>query len=254
MAARSRGWCFTCNNYTDDDIARVMDVQCDYLIVGFEVGDEGTPHMQGYFYVKNKYRFFEAKRQLYPKFHIEIQKGTKIEALTYCMEDLDYWEKGKRPRQGHRSDLDVIHYELKSGVPVSQIAEDYFSRWVQYNRSFDKYSNMVRKFDTKLIAYVPGFKSMQEIYRDYGPIERAVPDRDAQRHGMSLLYTGSYYSESELFSIICSGYYKAVIIPTTPLPPREVKQLISHYIAGDVLSQEISSEIEFLSSESDETL
>lgn len=152
---RSRGFTFTCNNYTDDDIAYAMNLEyeADYTIIAFEVGESGTPHLQGYTYFKNP-RQFKAVTKLLPKFHIEQQKGTKIEALTYCMKDGEYIEYGDRPQQGKRSDLDAIKYDLKYGKKtMKDVADTYFARWCQYNRSFDKYVEMNRSYETKLIQY-----------------------------------------------------------------------------------------------------
>lgn len=49
----ARRFRFTWNNYTEDDVARLMDVNkldpsIDYLTFSFEIGEQGTPHLQGY--------------------------------------------------------------------------------------------------------------------------------------------------------------------------------------------------------------
>ena len=53
---RSRNYCFTINNYSTEDLehlaCNVSDI-CNYLICGFEVGEKGTPHIQGYCNLKN---------------------------------------------------------------------------------------------------------------------------------------------------------------------------------------------------------
>lgn len=41
-----KNWCFTINNYEDEDIVKVKafgETQCDYLIFGYEVGEAGEP-------------------------------------------------------------------------------------------------------------------------------------------------------------------------------------------------------------------
>ena len=43
----AKNWVFTINNYKEDEKVPHKDV-VDYMVVGKEVGAEGTPHLQGY--------------------------------------------------------------------------------------------------------------------------------------------------------------------------------------------------------------
>ena len=58
---RSRGWIIVINNFNDDDIADMMSLyevsKADYVLTSFEVGESGTPHIQGYVYFSNKKTF-----------------------------------------------------------------------------------------------------------------------------------------------------------------------------------------------------
>lgn len=176
-SGKSRGWCFTINNYDDDDIARCMATyeishdngRMQYLILGFEVGEKGTKHIQGYMYFKNPIHKNVA-RNLFPRSHVEDQKSTSnIAAYVYCMEDMDYYEMGKRPRQGVPGVLEVIKYDLKNGVPMKKVANDYFPQWCQYRRAFDEFKMLDKeKYDTKLIAYDPlSHTSIEKMYEIY---------------------------------------------------------------------------------------
>lgn len=52
-------WCFTLNNYTIENCSSiVLKVQrsCKFAIVGKEIGEGGTPHLQGYVEFKTKVR------------------------------------------------------------------------------------------------------------------------------------------------------------------------------------------------------
>lgn len=66
------------------------------MIVGNEIGDEGTPHLQGFVAYKVRTRFSTVKAQM-PKAHIEKMLGTPKSASKYCMKDGDYEEFGTLP-------------------------------------------------------------------------------------------------------------------------------------------------------------
>ena len=64
MSSKERGrrWCFTLNNWHDSDVEslkKMTDIK--YMIVGIEVGEKGTPHMQGYVRVKTSICFNTVK-------------------------------------------------------------------------------------------------------------------------------------------------------------------------------------------------
>jgi len=50
--SRARNWCFILNNYSTDEqlfiTAFYLEKVC-YLLFGRETGEEGIPHLQGYF-------------------------------------------------------------------------------------------------------------------------------------------------------------------------------------------------------------
>jgi len=44
-------WCFTLNNYTEEQISSIVPIikeKCRLGIFGKELGESGTPHLQGY--------------------------------------------------------------------------------------------------------------------------------------------------------------------------------------------------------------
>jgi len=94
---RSRGWCFTINNYTDDEYEAVTLWEASYLVVGKEVGDNLTPHLQGYVYYDNA-RTFASVKKLNPRMHLEPAKGDAKQNETYCSKSGVVFEKGTRPQ------------------------------------------------------------------------------------------------------------------------------------------------------------
>ncbi len=87
---RSRKWCFTLNNYTDEEYTSITNYckksKLTYCI-GKELGkDKKTPHLQGYIEYKNPVSFNTLKKLL-PKAHIEKARGTKAQNFDYCSKD-----------------------------------------------------------------------------------------------------------------------------------------------------------------------
>ena len=93
-------WCFTINNYNDDDIAKIKSYENNYLIFGREVGENGTPHLQGYIEFKTNRKLERLKREFHQTAHLEKRRGKAIEASDYCKKDGNYEEYGEisKPR------------------------------------------------------------------------------------------------------------------------------------------------------------
>lgn len=93
---RCRRWCFTFNNYTDAefrDTVTFCEKNCIDYRIGKEKGEEGTPHLQGFFVFKNAIRFSSLKNKLSQislKFHIEKMKGNIKQNITYCEKDNNF--------------------------------------------------------------------------------------------------------------------------------------------------------------------
>lgn len=167
----------TLNNYTDDDIAAVhlmydMDDNCTYLIVGFELGTrKKTPHMQIYIHYTEKVSFKQMLERL-PGAHIEAQKSSKeVNAYCYCMKDGDFKEYGERPRQGNRTDLEVIKHDILRGATADSIATPYFAQWCQYRRAFEAYEELVRpKYETEIQIWdTRELEDLRLMFLDYDP-------------------------------------------------------------------------------------
>jgi hypothetical protein len=85
----AKRWCFTFNNYTDEDILDVKSVFKDknvQYIVGHEIGENGTPHLQGYIESSKQIRPIEYFK-LSKKIHWEKCKGDRKANITYCSKD-----------------------------------------------------------------------------------------------------------------------------------------------------------------------
>lgn len=95
--SRSRNYCFTLNNFTLEERVHLAGVACHYMVLGEEVGESGTPHLQGFVYFKDAKTLAAAKQALGPRVHLEAMKGTQQQAIEYCKKDSKWVDYGKEP-------------------------------------------------------------------------------------------------------------------------------------------------------------
>lgn len=96
MSKGSRSWCYTINNFTEEDRNGLRALKCSYNVFGYERGDEGTPHLQGYVQLATQ-KTLSAMKKIMPRAHLEIRKGTIDQAVDYCKKEGDFEEFGKKP-------------------------------------------------------------------------------------------------------------------------------------------------------------
>src|SRR5690554_4431661 len=119
---------FTWNNWQKDfqDKDAVNEYfQClnhiKYFVIGFEVGEQGTPHLQGLLSFTTP-KEFETLRRYLKNNHIEQVKGTFTQAMEYCKKDGDFIEWGDAPiEQGKRNDIDDFIEAIKQGYNDSEL-------------------------------------------------------------------------------------------------------------------------------------
>lgn len=98
--SRSRNYCFTINNYEieDEDWCYSISWMPDYryVCVGKEIGDSGTPHLQGVV-CWTTMKSLNQMKELHPRAHWEAMRGTAAQAAEYCKKDGDFYEAGEAP-------------------------------------------------------------------------------------------------------------------------------------------------------------
>lgn len=91
----SRNFSFTYNNYPEDVDTILAGVQCRYIKYGREVGESGTPHLQGAIVFEEK-KSLKQVIKLLPGCHVE--EARSIEALLqYVAKDGVVIERGEAP-------------------------------------------------------------------------------------------------------------------------------------------------------------
>lgn len=122
-------WIFVVNNYSDNDIITVQAIalsdknKCKYLIFGKEVGDSGTPHLQGFVQFAGRKKFSTVKALFPKKTHLEPKApdSTSKQASDYCgkgEQSHSEWKKQgtKGPNYGLNAEV-WSHGELENFIP-----------------------------------------------------------------------------------------------------------------------------------------
>lgn len=164
MSQRSRNYSFTLNNYTTEEYDFIEKIKCKYIIYGQEIGEQGTPHIQGFVIFNNAKTFSAAKRSISPRSHIEQCKGTPYDNFVYCSKDGNYVERGDRPEkvgQGNRGDLQDIKKMVAQNITLKKmLADDTIKNYQQL-----KYAESLTKFYETPRTWKPLVKWF------YGPTE-----------------------------------------------------------------------------------
>ena len=145
--SRARSWCFTINNYTDDDVDTLLTMPNEYLVFGFEEGDKcKTPHIQGYVHFDSPKRRSEVAKYI-PRGHLIVARGSAEQNFVYCSKDDNYFEFGVRPKQGKRVDIIKIKHMLISGRSMEEIMMKHPLEYVRYFKGLERMRNLLNKND-----------------------------------------------------------------------------------------------------------
>lgn len=157
----SRNWLFTLNNPEGDelDITEEWKAKIKHLVYQKEMGEEETPHFQGYLELHRPSRLAALKRFL-PRAHWEQRKGTRLQAAEYCTKEetrvsqpmyiggmpgwKDFLNSLKKAAPTSKSSelsevLQQIQQALCEGSSTEDIADKHFEVWCRYYRAFEHY-------------------------------------------------------------------------------------------------------------------
>jgi len=175
-------WCFTINNPISDNAQWMehLTPYCKFIILGNEVGEQGTPHIQGYLELEKKLRFAQVKN-IFKDLdgsapHLENAKGSKLKNIEYCSKEGDFVTFGPfdAGKQGHRTDLDEIAKAVTDGKPMREIAMEAPATWIRNYRGIKEFELLMaskprryrENFETHFYYGVTGagktYKAMME--------------------------------------------------------------------------------------------
>lgn len=145
-----RSWCFTWNNYSEEDLKAIGEWKVSRLVVGKEIAPTtGTPHLQGSVTFTNTWRLAGLKA-LGKGIHWERMKDTRTEGpWNYCKEDGDVVYNIDNRCQGKRSDLEEIADALKEGTTVREVALAHPASFMRYHAGIEKLASLAAPRVTK---------------------------------------------------------------------------------------------------------
>lgn len=144
-----RNWCFTINNETKEDVEECLALNYKYLLIGIEVGEEcKTPHLQCYVNLKRAASFDKMKKSL-TRARITNCAGEDpakifMDNYRYCTKGYAYegdtpifYEYGKKPRQGERTDINQVILRIEQGATREQISREFPRQYFMYKNKID---------------------------------------------------------------------------------------------------------------------
>ena len=179
--SRARHWVFTINNYTEEDEERlrVVATNCTYLVFGREIGESGTPHLQGYVDFGTTKRFSTAKGHIGQNAHIDVKRGKPEQAADYCKKDGDFEEFGSLTGgQGRRNDWKE------------------FIQWVELIGRVPSQRELCREFPSLYARYSSRCFEIAEAHTDPPTLSNSEP-----RLGWQTLVTGRAMGEANVRTI-----------------------------------------------------
>lgn len=115
-----RAYSFTINNWTQEDLEAIKQIKYRYIILGDEIGERGTPHIQGYICFTNPISF----RSIYKKIkraYIKPSYANSEANTTYCSKEKILFEDGEKPNQGKRTDIEEIREIVRETGKMSEV-------------------------------------------------------------------------------------------------------------------------------------
>ena len=180
-APRYRAYCFTINNFTEEEYEHLKTVPCVYACFQCEVAPETlTPHIQGYIYFKNMQTLAAVKAAVNARAHFEPSAGTPQQNRIYCSKEggTRFYEMGTIPTKGARNDLAVVATMIKEGSSIKEVA-------LEHPDAFIKYSTGIIRL--KALSD-PKRNHKTEIFWYYGPTGAGKSYRASQEAGPDAYY------------------------------------------------------------------
>lgn len=136
-------WELTLNNYVEKDIEWLKTLEFSRMVVSKEVGENGTPHLQGKVTWKRGYRLGQLHK-LHPRIHWEPSVAKEEWNYANKIDSVVVIDVNNK-KQGQRTDLNFVKEEIMLGKSVDQIALETPMTYHQYGRTLEKLEDIKNK-------------------------------------------------------------------------------------------------------------
>lgn len=150
---------FTLNNFTSEEVKTLENLAVEnyFKFISFqeEIGENGTPHLQGYFILPKRTEFPVIKRKLPGRAHLDVRKGNHSQALAYVtknetkkLDGISFQfgtspnDDSKASEQGRRNDLMIVKEAIDSGAAELELWDEFFPQMVKYRNNLSYYRSL----------------------------------------------------------------------------------------------------------------
>ena len=147
---QGKRWCVTVNNYDESDIERIYAYctteNCKYAIFGKEVGENGTPHLQGFVHLIKRVRLSTIKSNISLRGHYEFARGCDEDNKNYCSKGSDLLLEVGQPAPKHGTNTSyVLALEIADKIIAGESLptlirtnEHYLTAYMRHSRCIEE--------------------------------------------------------------------------------------------------------------------
>ena len=198
LSARKR-YCLTLNNYTNEEYNSLLTFfssnSSNKYIIGKEVGESGTPHLQMYINFESKIRF-TALKKINTRLHIEACRGSESDNIKYCSKDGDFKTNLRIPKPLKLlRENEMYEYQKDILKLLRKEPDDRHIIWCQGEKNIGK---------TQLLRFICAnmFACILPVSQKHAQSQIHKTHEEVDIYVFNLTADESLYQKHELFSTI----------------------------------------------------
>jgi len=201
-------YCFTLNNWSEQELQDiVLWMKKDKYIIGKEIGENDTPHLQGHVeFIKAK-RLTELKK-FNPRIHWEKTRNN-IASMDYCKKDGDYITNIRFPREIIFPEFN-LDWQVKILDIIKEVPDNRTIHWIVDKQglsgktTFTKYLKIYHNAVECPAKSSDAFHRIAKLFDAHTPIDLCL--FDFPRSSMHFINYGTIEKIKD--GNVCSGKYE----------------------------------------------